>query len=84
MVSRGSHVGRVGLVALAIAACGDRGGEHLVQVDAVVGAAPGGLGGARRPSETEGRQEPNASPADVGAFDDEMRRGDAAIYSGRF
>lgn len=38
----------------------------------------------RRPSEDEGRQEADRSPQQVGAFDEAMRLGDAALYSGRF
>jgi tetratricopeptide (TPR) repeat protein len=38
----------------------------------------------RRESEGEGRQEDLASEGDVDQFDEQMRLGDAALYSGRF
>ncbi len=38
----------------------------------------------RRPSEDEGRREADTTEAEVDAFDDAMRLGDAALYSGNY
>ena len=57
-------------------------GADAVTANDGVGAVEGSPN--RRPSEDEGRQEADTSDAAVDAFDEAMRLGDSALYSGNY
>lgn len=90
MIAGGSRVLRRTLVAsasvLVTLACGGRSDEVETRTadDAVTLPEGGGAAPNRRPSESEGRREDDASAAAIDAFDEAMRDGDAALYSGRY
>lgn len=75
---------------VALTACGGGRGPGAADPDVGPGAdasvleASGQPAPNRRESEAEGRQEDSASDVVVDQFDEQMRLGDAALYSGRF
>jgi len=72
-------------LACILAGCSGTGAADPVPADAITdGGSEAAVPANRRPLEGEGRQEGDTSETAVDAFDDAMRLGDAALYSGRF